>query len=146
MRRLARLAGVLLLTSLLSHLAIANGAVFDRYGRLADFPGKATVACPAQDARTAVVLAIGQSNIANETEPPQDASVHPNVFNFYQGRCVGAASPLLGASGTGGEWLTLLGDALIRSGRYDRVVLIPAAVGGQRIARFADGDLGVMFL
>jgi hypothetical protein len=116
-------------------------AGFDRHRRLAAFPGKRPTDCPAQDARVAVVLAMGQSNIANETQGDARSAFPGRVFGFYEGRCMEAASPLLGASGVGGEWLTLLGDALIRSGRYDRVVLVPAAVGGQPIAQFSEGPL-----
>lgn len=120
------------------------GVSFDRYGRLAAFPGKIEGACPAQDARTAVILAAGQSNIANHAAEPAKTHFPDKVFGFHDGRCAPAASPLLGATNIGGEWLTLLGDALIRSGQYDRVVIAPASVGGQPIFRFADGDLGVM--
>ncbi|QGM97059.1 sialate O-acetylesterase [Methylocystis parvus] len=122
----------------------AGGLLFDRYGRLAAFPGKEETACPSQDARTAVILAAGQSNIANHAAAPAKTSFPDKVFGFYDERCAPAASPLLGATNIGGEWLTLLGDALIRSGRYDKVVIAPASVGGQPIFRFAEGDLGVM--
>lgn len=121
-----------------------GGPSYDRYGRLAAYPGKEIVACPAQDAATAVILAAGQSNIANHAEARIRTAFPDKVFGFYDGQCAPAASPLLGATNVGGEWLTLLGDALIRSGRYDRVVLVPAAVGGQPVFRFAEGDLGEM--
>lgn len=117
---------------------------YDRYGRLAAYPGKEAAACPSQDARTAVILAAGQSNIANHAGAPARTAFPEKVFGFYDGQCAPAASPLLGATNVGGEWLSLLGDALIRSGRYDRVVLVPASVGGQPIFRFAEGDLGQM--
>jgi hypothetical protein len=119
-------------------------AAVDRYGRLASFPGKAVVDCPAQDARTAVVLAMGQSNTANETETPRHSRFPGRVLSFYEGRCMEAATPFLGGTGQRGEWLTLLGDELIYSGRYDKVVIAMAAVGGRRIDHFADGDLGDM--
>ncbi|WP_424360568.1 sialate O-acetylesterase [Methylocystis parvus] len=122
----------------------SGGPSYDRYGRLAAYPGKEAAACPAQDARTAVILASGQSNIANHAEAPARTAFPGRVFGFYDGECAPAASPLLGGTNLGGEWLTLLGDALIRSGRYDRVVLVPASVGGQPIFRFAEGDLGEM--
>lgn len=122
----------------------AAPARVDRYGRLASVPGRRETACPAQDARTAVILAAGQSNIANHAAAPVQTAFPDKVFGFYDGRCAPAASPLPGATNVGGEWLTLLGDALIRSGRYDKVVIAPASVGGQPIFRFAEGDLGVM--
>src|SRR5262245_2232929 len=37
----------------------------DDYERLVTYPGKIQQACPAQTARTGVLLAIGQSNVAN---------------------------------------------------------------------------------
>lgn len=123
---------------------IDGPALSDRYGRLASYPGKIAVECPSQDSRTAVILAMGQSNIGNHAQQPSRSAFSGQVLGFYQGLCMEASSPLLGASGTGGEWLTLLGDALIGSGRYDKVVIVPAAVGGQRIKRFAEEDLGDM--
>ncbi len=137
-------AAAVVILGLLGAYALEADSGLDRYGRLASFPRKKEVRCPAQDARTAVILAMGQSNIANKTEAASRSAFPDRVLGFYRGACMEAASPLLGASGRGGEWLTLLGDALIRSGRYDRVVIIPAAVGGQRIGRFADGNLGGM--
>ncbi len=116
----------------------------DRFGRLATFPGKTEMFCPMQDDRTAVLLAIGQSNIANHAQMLVRSEFPGAVVGFYHGRCMPAASPLLGGSGTGGEWLTMLGDELIRSGRYDTVVIALASVGGQPIHRFADEDLREM--
>lgn len=121
-----------------------DAPTFDRYGRLAAYPGKAAVACPAQDARTAVILAAGQSNIANHAAVRARTAFPGRVVSFYEGGCAEAASPLPGGTALEGEWLTLLGDELIRSGRYDRVVIAPASVGGQPIFRFAFLDLGEM--
>lgn len=118
--------------------------IFDQYGRLAYFPGKTSLSCPAQNPETAVILALGQSNIANEVEPAETPQPHHDVLNFFDGQCTAAESPLLGATGFGGEWLSELGDRLIRSGRYKRVIIAPGAVGGQPIARFANGDLAEM--
>lgn len=121
-----------------------GAASVDRFGRLVSFPSKSPIDCAAQDARTAVILAIGQSNIANHAERRVNSAFPARVVGFFHGRCMAAASPLLGASSDGGEWLTLLGDELIRSGRYDRVVIAPAAIGGAPIRRFADEDLAEM--
>ena len=116
----------------------------DRFHRLVRFPGKTPVPCPPQTARSAVVLAAGQSNIANYGEKPAVTAYPDRVVNFFNGRCFGARSPLLGADGARGDWLTLLGDEMIRSGRYDSVTIVPAAIGGVPIRRFSDGDLGEM--
>ena len=117
---------------------------YDRFERLARYPGKTPTACPGQTPRSAVILAIGQSNIANFAEKPAVTAFPDRVFNFFNGACFVARSPLLGAGGERGEWLTSLGDELVRSGRYDSVTIAPAAIGGVPISRFAYGDLGGM--
>jgi hypothetical protein len=116
----------------------------DEFGRLLSYPGKVEVPCPTQDDKTAVLLVIGQSNAANY-QGQRHQSADDRVVNFLAGRCYRAASPLLGADGVMGEMWTLLGAKLIRSGLYRSVVLIPAAVGGSPVRRWADGgDLNAM--
>lgn len=114
----------------------------DPLGRQITFPGKSTVPCPVQSSRTAVLLAIGQSNIGNHGAA-FFTSRHPaKVVNYFDGQCFPAASPLLGATGQGGEYLTPLGDQLVESGRFDSVVLIARAVGASNIQRWkAGGDV-----
>jgi hypothetical protein len=87
----------------------------------------------------AVLLAIGQSNIANHGGK-QFASAR-DVFNFnpFDGQCYAAADPLLGATGTLGSPLCILGDALIQSGFAGSIVLCPLAVGGATVANWAPG-------
>lgn len=103
---------------------------FDQFSRLTAFPGKVEVGCPTQSERTRVLLLLGQSNAANyggqRFRPHQTA----RVVQFFKGRCYLASSPLLGASGVGGEPWTLLGDRLIEQGGVDQVVLAPAAIVG----------------
>ena len=113
----------------------------DGHGRLVSYPGKATVPCPPQDQRTAVVFVAGQSNAANFGEKRQTTAFGNRVVAFFEGACTIAASPLLGSDSHEGESLTPMADELLRSGRYDRVVLAPVAVGGTEIARWVDGDL-----
>ena len=111
----------------------------DELGRQVSFPGKVAIPCPRQTARTAVLLALGQSNIGNHGAA-SFATRHPaNVVNYFAGRCYAAASPLLGSTGQGGEYLTPLADRLVESGSFDDVVLIPAAVGATNIQRWKDG-------
>ena len=63
------------------------------------------------------------------------------------GRCYRAASPLLGADDQKGEPWTLLGNKLVQSGFYRTVILIPAAVGGSSVRRWAKGgDLNAMLV
>jgi hypothetical protein len=95
---------------------------------------------------TAVLLLIGQSNAANY-QGQRHQSGDDRVINFSAGHCYRAASPLLGADGELGETWTLLGTKLIQSGLYRTVILVPAAVGGSAIHRWADGgDLNKMMV
>jgi hypothetical protein len=116
-------------------------ALFDGHGRLVSYPGKVTTSCPQQDPRTAVIFVAGQSNVANYGERRQATAFRDRVFAFFDGACTIAGSPLLGADSHEGESLTPMADELIRSGRFDRVVLAPVAVGGTEIARWVEGDL-----
>jgi len=113
----------------------------DGHGRLTFYPGKTVVPCPPQDPRMAVIFVAGQSNAANYGEKRQTTAFGDRVVAFFEGACTIAASPLLGADSNEGESLTPMADELIRSGRFDRVVLAPVAVGGTAITRWVDGDL-----
>jgi len=118
----------------------------DRFGRLLSYPGKIEITCPIQNEGTAVLLLVGQSNAANY-QGQRYQSVDDRVVNFVDGRCYRAASPLLGADGQEGETWTLLGNRLVQSGLYRTVILIPAAVGGSSIRRWADGgDVNAMLV
>jgi Carbohydrate esterase, sialic acid-specific acetylesterase len=118
----------------------------DKFARLLTYPGKTEVSCPVQDATTAVYLVAGQSNAANY-QGQKYQSQDDRVINFSEGRCYIAGSPLLGADNRNGESWTLLGTKLIRSGLYTRVIVIPAAVGGSSIHRWAKGsDLNEMLI
>jgi hypothetical protein len=116
----------------------------DHFGRLRRYPGKMEVTCPSQDEATAVLLVAGQSNAAN-SQGQRYQSPDDRVVNFSEGHCYRAASPLLGADDQRGESWTLLGTKLVRVGLYNRVILIPAAVGGSPVSRWAvGGDLNRM--
>jgi hypothetical protein len=110
-------------------------------GRLIAYPGKAEVPCPASGPDTAVVLAIGQSNIANHSEKRVTSRHRSEVVNFFSGKCYRAASPLLGATGEEGEFLTLLGDRLVDDGAYRSVVIVSSAIGSSGIAMWRKGGV-----
>jgi hypothetical protein len=113
---------------------------------LLGYPGKIEITCPIQDEKTAVLLLVGQSNAANY-QGQRHQSADDRVVNFADGRCYRAASPLLGADGNRGEPWTLLGHKLVQSGLYHTVILIPAAVGGSSVRRWAaGGDLNAMLM
>ncbi len=118
----------------------------DQFGRLLSYPGKIEIACPIQNEKTAVLLLVGQSNAANY-QGQRHQSADDRVVNFLDGRCYRAASPLLGADGQEGETWTLLGNKLVQSRLYSTVILIPAAVGGSSVRRWAKGgDLNAMLV
>jgi hypothetical protein len=109
-------------------------AVYDAYRRLVSYPGKTERPCPPQTAGTAVILAIGQSNVANHAAA-RVVTRHPAAaFNYFNGKCLVAASPLLGASGASGEFLTLLADRLIEDDVYRNVIIVASGIGGMPIA------------
>lgn len=110
----------------------------DQFGRLLSYPGKTEIACPGQNEMTAVLLVIGQSNAANY-QGQRHQSPDDRVVNFSEGHCYRAASPLLGADGRLGETWTLLGTKLVQLGLYRTVILIPLAVGGSSVRRWAAG-------
>ena len=114
---------------------------FGEAGRLIAFPGKTAVTCPAAGPDTAVVLAIGQSNVANQAENRITSHNRGEVVNFFDGKCYRAESPLLGASGEEGEFLTLLGDRLVDDRAYRNVVIVASAIGGTEIAKWRKGGV-----
>ena len=118
----------------------------DPFGRLRRYPGKTEIPCPKHDNSTAVLLVAGQSNAAN-AQGQGYQSADDQVVNYSADRCYRAASPLLGADGQKGESWTLLGIKLVRAHVYSRVILIPAAVGGSPVSRWAEGgDLNAMLV
>ena len=134
-------AALLAALGLLALRLLGGAPLVDGHGRLTLYPGKTVVPCQTQDPRTAVIFVAGQSNAANFGEKRQTTAFGDRVVAFFEGACTIAASPLLGADSNEGESLTPMADELIRSGRFDRVVLAPVAVGGTEIARWVDGDL-----
>jgi hypothetical protein len=114
---------------------------FDSYGRLAFHFRKTMVDCPHQDSRTAVILALGQSNAGNHAARKSASAYGDKVVNFFHGRCAIAQSPLLGASGDGGEQWTALANELVARGLYERVVIVPAAIAGSTAGQWSNGNL-----
>lgn len=113
--------------------------MFDGNGRLSADETKTAVACPRQTNRTAVLLVLGQSNASNHAGQRYSSEHGEQVVNFFDKRCFIAASPLLGATDTRGEYWTLLGNLLIASGKFDNVVIAPLAFSGSEVARWMRG-------
>ncbi|MBA2710719.1 MAG: hypothetical protein H0U57_09030 [Tatlockia sp.] len=130
---------LILLITILSNLSFAFAITIDKFSRLINYPGKVEVPCPKQNPETAVILVIGQSNAANHAAK-KFVTRHPTqVFSYFNGKCFIASSPLLGASGTEGEFITPLADQLIDNGDYETVVIISSAIGGTPIKLWQQG-------
>lgn len=126
---------------------VAEGIVTDTFGRVVMTAEKQQVPCPEQSSRTAVILTIGQSNAANYASHAYQSIHGSAVLNFFGGKCYIASSPLLGADGPWGEYWTELGNRLVSSGVYSRVVLISSAIGGTQVRRWqAGGNLNFMLM
>jgi hypothetical protein len=82
---------------------------------------------------SAILVTLGQSNAANESEPGFQPGAGVFNFSFFDGKCYVARDPLLGTTGDEGSVWSRLGDELVRSGRYQRVLIAPIAVGGSRV-------------
>ena len=94
-----------------------------------------------QDGKTMIALTFGQSNAGNYGQHPYTPH-NAAVYNYYKGQLYTAKDPLFGATrstGGGSVW-SRLGDMLIDSGLYSKVIIIPIAVGGSAIERWVNGD------
>lgn len=112
-------------------------------GSFCDVQGRARVS-PAlfrPDARTAVILGAGQSNLSNECDPHIFVTPHPELYNFnlFDGYTYAAREPLLGPTGARSNLLTSIGDLLLREKLFERVLLIPIAHGGSTMAEWQPG-------
>jgi Carbohydrate esterase, sialic acid-specific acetylesterase len=95
--------------------------------------------------KLAVILAVGQSNIANEGDPK--GVIQPTIgvynFNLFDSRCYVARDPLLGPTGQYSNLATRIGDLLVRRGNFERTLLIPIAHGGTHIIEWLpEGRVG----
>src|SRR5690242_9102728 len=124
-------------------IALAVAVLLLAGAAAADVPGRQRVACSPFAGRTLVLVPFGQSNAANHGGTGYAA--RGNVVNFYlqDALCYKAVDPLLGAStfappNVGSIW-GRLGDMLLASGRWDRIVIAPIAVQATSVAEWAPG-------
>lgn len=130
------------------YLALNSSEVeFDSFGRLINSSSHTEIACPAQNENMGVLVAFGQSNSANHAEYKSSKSELEGVVNYFNGRCYIAESPLLGATGADGEWISLTAKKLIEAGVYEEVIVVSSGIGGTAVERWADGnDLNRMLM
>src|SRR4051794_40886771 len=97
-------------------------------------PARVERPCGPISGKTAVIVVHGQSNAGNYGSARHTAREAVDNFDPATGKCFAAADPLLGADGIGGSFATRLGGILIQAGRYDRVIIVPIAMGSSTIA------------
>jgi hypothetical protein len=107
-------------------------------GYFSDVTGKTVTPCPANDARTAVILALGQSNASNRSAGDEAHAKAPAAVNFFDGKCYVAEDPLLGSDGFGNSVWTLVSDTLTRERTFDHVVIAPLTIGATSIHDWAE--------
>jgi hypothetical protein len=117
----------------------ASRYTFDADLRLIGDETRPPAGCPRQSPDTAVLLVVGQSNAGNHAGQRYRSEFGDRVVNFFGGRCFLAVSPLLGSTGTLGEYWTSLGNRLVASGRVQNVVIAPIAYTGSGVALWAPG-------
>jgi hypothetical protein len=119
-----------------------ESAHYDRLERLNSMTGKIEVSCPKQTPEMGVFIVIGQSNSANHGDIKFKTQFPQKVLNYFDRKCYVASSPLLGSTGSDGEFITPLADILIQQGIFKSIVIISAGVAGSPISRWqAGGDL-----
>ena len=122
------------------------GSVITGADPVLDMTGRVEVSCAlVPGERTAVLVFVGQSLSVNEVPTlytPTQAKNHQ--INIYDGKCYETQEPLLGINVSGGAvtdkrgtWMSRLADNLIAHGYYDRVVIVPMAVGNTRVDQWA---------
>lgn len=102
--------------------------------------GKEQIVCPNNTERLGVLVTFGQSNSANSASYRVGSDEVSDVVNFHSGNCYRASSPLLGATGTGGEWMSLTAASLVNAGLYDAVVVMSLGIGGSPVAAWTEGS------
>ncbi|MGO6707589.1 sialate O-acetylesterase [Rhizobium johnstonii] len=109
-----------------------------------DLSDRVEVPLGAIDSRTAVIVFIGQSLSVNSVRSPY-VPVNANIdqLNIWDGKLYKAKDPLLGINGgkLGGTWLLRMADKLISDGLYDRVIIVPMAVGNTRVGQWSEPNL-----
>lgn len=119
---------------------VASGGdwALNDFGQLIAYPGKKELPQPEIGPKTMVAFVFGQSNAANIGGERYSAD-SDNILNYFDGKFYRAADPLLGSAGISGSPWTLMSNQLTAAGVFDRVILIPAAIGGTSVSRWRQG-------
>jgi hypothetical protein len=118
--------------------SLDNYAELDQnWKSFSDTTNRQRVSCQV-DKDTAVLVTLGQSNAANYSLDRYSPKHDVRNFDLYDGHCYQAEDPLLGASGTLGNFASPLADMLIERGLYSRVIIAPIAMGGATVEEWAD--------
>jgi hypothetical protein len=102
--------------------------------------------------RTLVLITMGQSLMANANANtatpvyvPANAAAVDN-FNIYDGAAYPfSARPALGCNGDHSNVAPRIADMLINNGKFDRVIVVPIAIGSTIIADWATGNYAGRF-
>ena len=123
------------------------GVVIPGADPVLDLTGKVEVSCSITN-KTGVIVVVGQSLSVNQVPTPYtpvNASV--DQLNIYDGKCYKAVDPLLGINVSGGKvsdhrgtWMSRLADNLVSNGKFDRVIIVPMAVGGTSVSQWASNS------
>lgn len=99
--------------------------------------GKEQIECPNNNERLGVLVTFGQSNSASYRVRSNEVN---DVVNYHSGNCYRASSPLLGATNTDGEWMSLTAQSLVDAGLYDTVVVMSLGIGNSPVAAWTEGS------
>ena len=91
------------------------------------------------DPRCGIFLVLGNGTAANSGEIRYACDREVYSFDFMRVRCSQASDPLPGASGNGGSIWSRLGDQLIGRGLLERVLFVPLAFAGSKVADWIPG-------
>ena len=112
--------------------SIASEQTTNEFEQLVNSTLKTPVEPPKFTNKTIVAFVFGQSNSANHASERYKAETR-NVLNYFNGQFYIASDPLLGATGNGGSMWTITANKLIKNDVADKVILLPAGVGGTSI-------------
>lgn len=120
------------------------GAVITGADPVLDLTGRTEVPC-VSSGRVGVIVVVGQSLSVNNVPTAYIPTQNVDQLNIYDGKCYKAKDPLLGINVSGGAvtdqrgtWMSRMADNLVAHGKFDRVILVPMAVGATSVAQWAD--------